>query len=321
MATDQGPVVQSALLRAELIRLRKDSGLTQEQVAQDLDWSPSKLIRVEGGRSSVTKVDLDALLTEYGLTSESHRERLQALNRGSRERAWWAAYRGDNMNPTYFEYVGYEAGASFIRQFQSGAVHGLLQTPEYAEALTSNSVDAVRVGPAVKFRMQRQAELAKRSTPPRLYFVMDEAIIRRHVGIRQDPGIMPAQLRHIAGRSERDESVTVRVIPFKAGAHPGLAGPFSLLEFDGAMPDLLYLDAGREATLITGSDPRIGQYADDFEVLLENSLSAAESIELILQVAEEMSLFPISNTWPSNPVGTRGKHQRLCINNFDLISP
>ena len=104
---------------------------------------------------------------------------------------------------------------------------------------------------------------------------------------------MPAQLRHIAGRSERDESVTVRVIPFKAGAHPGLAGPFSLLEFDGAMPDLLYLDAGREATLITGSDPRIGQYADDFEVVLENSLSAAESIELMLQVADEMSLFPL----------------------------
>ena len=82
MATDQGPVVQSALLRSELIRLRKESGLTQEQVAEDLDWSPSKLIRVEGGRSSITKVDLDALLTTYGISSESHRERLQALNRG-----------------------------------------------------------------------------------------------------------------------------------------------------------------------------------------------------------------------------------------------
>ena|ERR1700733_3714672 len=320
MATDQGPVVQSALLRAELIRLRKDSGLTQEQVAQNLDWSPSKLIRVEGGRSSVTKVDLDALLTQYGITSESHRERLQALNRGSRERAWWTAYK-DGTNPTYFEYVGYEAGASFIRQFQSGAVPGLLQTPAYAEALTSNSVDAVRVGPAVKFRMQRQAELAKRSPQPRLYFVVDEAVIRRHVGISQDPGIMPAQLRYIAERSEHDESVTVRVIPFTAGAHPGLSGPFSLLEFDGAMPDLLYLDAGREATLITGSDPRIGHYADDFEVLLENSLSAAESIELILQVAEEMSLFPFTNAKPSSPTGTRGKHQHLCVNNFAFIPP
>src|ERR1700679_2521617 len=105
MATDQGPVVQSALLRNELIRLRKESGLTQEQVAGDLDWSPSKLIRVEGGRSSVTKVDLDALLNQYGITSESHRERLQALNRGARERGWWLAYR-DEIHPAYLEYVG-----------------------------------------------------------------------------------------------------------------------------------------------------------------------------------------------------------------------
>jgi transcriptional regulator with XRE-family HTH domain len=308
MATDQGPVVLSALLRAELIRLRKDSGLTQEQVALDLDWSPSKLIRVEGGRSLVTKVDLDALLTEYGITSASHRERLQTLNRGSRERAWWAAYR-ESAHPTYVDYVGYEAGASFIRTFQWGTVPGLLQTPEYAEALTSNSVDAPRVGPAVKFRLQRQAEMAKRSAPPRQYFVVDEAVIRRHVGIREDPDIMPAQLRHIAERSEDDASLTFRVIPFKAGAHPGLAGPFTLLEFEGAMPDLLYLDAGREAYLFTGPDPRIGHYADDFEALLENSLSAAESIDLILRVAEEMSsLLLITNT---SPADIYDNHQHL----------
>jgi hypothetical protein len=163
--------------------------------------------------------------------------------------------------------------------------------------------------------------MAKRSIPPRRYFVVDEAVIRRHVGISQNPAIMPAQLRHIAERSEREESLTVRVIPFTAGAHPGLSAPFSLLEFEGAMPDLLYLDAGREAYLIAGSDPRIGQYADDFEVLQENALSPAESVDLILQVAEGMSLFPIATTRPSSIVNIRGKHQHLCLNNFDLISP
>jgi transcriptional regulator with XRE-family HTH domain len=288
MASDQGPVVQSALLRNELIRLRKDSGLTQDQVAADLDWSPSKLIRVEGGRSSITKVDLDALLTKYGISSESHRERLQAMNRGARERAWWSAYR-DELNPTYLDYVGYEAGASFIRQFHGGIVPGLLQTPDYAKVLAANSTDAVRVAPAVKLRLQRQAELARRSTPPRQYYVIDEAVIRRHVGIKLDPAIMPDQLTHIADRAQHEELLTIRVIPFAAGAHSGLAGPFTLLEFEGAMPDLLYLDSGREASLITGSDPRIGQYADDFEVLLESALPATESIELIRRAAEDLS--------------------------------
>lgn len=288
MPNDQGPVVMSALLRNELIRLRKDSGLTQEQVAQRLDWSPSKLIRVEGGRSSITKVDLDALLHMYGITSESQRERLQALNRGARERAWWADYR-DEIIPEYLEYVGYEAGAAFIRQYTAGYISGLLQTPEYAEILTANSVDAVRVGAVVKIRLQRQAELAKRSIPPRQYHVIDEGVIRRHIGISQDPAIMPNQLRHIAARAEGEESLTVRVLPFKAGAHPGLSGPFTLLEFDGSMPDLLYLDSGRDVSLITGSDPRIAQYADDFEVLVETALPAVESIEFLRQVAEEMS--------------------------------
>jgi transcriptional regulator with XRE-family HTH domain len=289
MAVDQGPVVQRALLRSELIRLRKDKGLTQEQVAGQLDWSPSKLIRVEGGRSSITKVDLDALLTVYGVSSESSRERLQALNRGARERAWWAAYREDNLNQVYVDYVGYETGASFIRQFQTGFIPGLLQTPEYAEALTANAVDAIRVAPVVKFRLQRQAELARRSAPPRQYYVLDESVIHRSVGVSGDASIMPGQLLHLADRAQREELLTVRILPFKSGKHRGLTGTFTLLEFEGAMPDLLYLDSGRDTSLTIGDDPRIAQYADDFEELLEGALPAEESTAMIRKVAEDLS--------------------------------
>jgi transcriptional regulator with XRE-family HTH domain len=288
MATDQGPVVQSALLRNELVRLRKESGLTQEQVAAELEWSPSKLIRVEGGRNSITKVDLDALLTRYGLTSESRRDQLQALNKGARSRGWWNSYR--DTSPTYLEYVGYEAGATFIRQFVSGFVPGLLQIPEYAEAVTVNSVDAVRVASVVELRMQRQSELAQRDPRPRQYYVLDESVIRRHVGIAKDPAIMPNQLRSMAGTAQEDDLVTVRVIPFGAGAHRGLSGPFTLLEFDGGLPDVLYIDAGR-ATFVTmsGNDAQVAEYRDDFELLLEDALSAEKSIDLIQSVAEEMS--------------------------------
>ncbi|HEX4218317.1 MAG TPA: helix-turn-helix transcriptional regulator, partial [Acidimicrobiales bacterium] len=289
MASDQGPVVQSALLRNELIRLRKESGLTQEQVASALDWSPSKLIRVEGGRSAITKVDLDALLARYGVTSESSRDRLQSLNRGARERPWWASYR-DEIRATYLEYVGYETGAASIRQFMAEAIPGLLQTPEYAEVLTSNSVDAVKVAPVVKLRLQRQAELARRSGPPRQYYVIDESTIRRHVGIKQDPAIMPNQLRSLADRAEADERVTVRVMPFSAGAHVGLAGTFTLLEFDGALGDLLYFDSGRSSVLVSGDDLQIAQYADDFETLLGEALPAGESVDFIRKAAQDMSL-------------------------------
>ena len=126
---------------------------------------------------------------------------------------------------------------------------------------------------------------------PRQYYVVDEAVIRRHVGIAKDPAIMPDQLRTVADRAEHDDLVTIRVIPFQAGAHRGLYGPFTLLEFDGGLPDVLYIDVGRGefATMVMGNDPRVAEYQDDFELLLEDALPADKSIELIRRVAEEMS--------------------------------
>jgi transcriptional regulator with XRE-family HTH domain len=289
MASDQGPVIQSALLRGELVRLRKERSLTQQQVAGAMEWSPSKLIRVEGGGSSITKVDLDALLTKYGVTSESHRERLHALNRGAKERGWWDSYK-ESVTPEYLSYVGFEAGAAFIRQFQMGFIPGLLQTADYAEVVTAvGQVDPGDVGLLVRLRMQRQSELAQRSVPPRLYFVLDEGVIRRRVGIKRNRAIMPNQLRSIADRAERDHLLTIRIVPFDTGAHPGLIDPFTLLEFEAGLPDILFLDANRSAVMISGDDPRVTEFAEDFEVLLEDALSAEESIKLMRSVADEMA--------------------------------
>lgn len=288
MASDQGPVIQSAILRSELVRLRKAKGMTQEQVAGNLEWSASKLIRVEGGHSSITKVDLDALLTQYEVTSQDERERLQKLNRGAKQAGWWEEYRND-APADYLNYVGYEAGASFIRQFPGTVVPGLLQTPAYAEALTAISVDPVRVAPVVRLRMQRQTELARRESPPRRQFVLDEAVVRRHIGVEKDPAIMPSQLLHIVSQAEQDDLVTVRLIPFSKGAHAALSGPFTLLEFDGGLPDVLYLDTGKEVINMLASDNRVSEYADSFESLLKVALPADESLAFIRAAAEEMS--------------------------------
>ncbi|MEU6041256.1 MULTISPECIES: helix-turn-helix domain-containing protein [Actinomadura] len=288
MASDQGPVVQSALLRSELVRLRKEKGMTQEQVARALEWSPSKVIRIEGGKNAITRTDLQALLMVYDVTSESRQERLQALARGAREPAWWNAYKNE-LDDTFLNFVGYAAGASFIRNFHGTVVPGLLQTREYAEVLATGMANPTSRALAVKLRMQRQEELARRENPPRQYYIIDEAVIRRHVGIQTDPVIMPNQLRHIADSAERSDLLTVRVIPFSRGAHLGIYGPFTLLEFEGGLGDVLYLE-GRPGTsaMITGDEPRIAEYRDNFEVLLEEALPAGESLELIRQAAEDL---------------------------------
>ncbi len=290
MATDHGPAVNGAQLRGELTRLRRASGFTQQQIAKELFWSPSKLIRVEGGHSGITRVDLDALLSRYGVTSDDELERLHELHRASREAAWWDDYR-DSIAPTYLNYVGFEAGASSIRQVQIGFIPGLLQTAEYAEAVTViGNVAPENVRKIAGLRLQRQAELAKRSARPRQSFVIEEGVIRRHVGIRKDRTIMPAQLRVIADRAERDELVTVRVIPFDAGEHPGLFGSFTLLEFEGEVADVLYLDSGQGLiNMIDAEDPQMAEYVDDFDELLDVALSAEKSIEFIRGIAQEMS--------------------------------
>ena len=290
MATDRGPVVQSALLRGELVDLRRASGLTQNQVASALDWSSSKLIRIEGGQSSISQVDLDALLTRYGVTSESRRERLHTLNRGAKEPGWWDKYK-DEVAPIHLTYVGFEAGASYVRQFQSGFLPDLLQTADYAEAVTGNSVDAARVAAIVSLRLERQSELAQREPRPRQDYVIDEAVIRRYVGSAKSPDAMCDQLHQIADRAEQDDLVTIRVLPFHVGTQRGLYGSFTLLEFDEGLPDLLYIDAGRGefAKPVKGDNPRVVEYRNDFEFLLGNALSAERSIELIRRSAENMS--------------------------------
>ena len=85
---------------------------------------------------------------------------------------------------------------------------------------------------------------------------------------------MPEQLRHIADRAEHDELITVQVMPFAEGARPRLSGSFTLLEFDGPLSALLYLDAKRKISLLTGSDERVARYAGDFELMVETALPA-----------------------------------------------
>jgi transcriptional regulator with XRE-family HTH domain len=287
MAVDQGPVVQSAILRGELVQLRRNSGLTQGDVARALEWSTSKLIRIEGGRNSVTKVDLDALLSQYGVDSGDHRQRFYSLNKVARLRGWWDAYRNEIEDP-YLKYVGYEAGATFIRQFPGTVVPGLMQTPEYAEALTLCTNEPAKVPAVVKLRLQRQIELAQRSEPPHQYYVLDEAVIRRHVGIHDDPAIMPNQLDRIADDAAGNDLVTVQLIPFRAGEHGGLTA-FTVLGFSGVLPDLVYLDSGKgEVADITGEDPQVAEYAANFETLLDLALPENESISFIRNVAAEM---------------------------------
>src|SRR5580704_7099732 len=124
------PVVQRRRLRTELRRARLDAGLTQEQVATAMDWSLSKLIRIENGTVGISMNDLKAILAHYKITDDRRSAELIALSRGARERSWWNSYR--DVAPRLIQLIEYEAAAFIARNFQPLIVPGLLQTEEYA---------------------------------------------------------------------------------------------------------------------------------------------------------------------------------------------
>jgi transcriptional regulator with XRE-family HTH domain len=287
MASDPGPVVQRARLTAELQRIRRDAGKTQEEVARALDWSPSKLIRIEGGNVGISTTDLQALLRYCGITDEARIQELSILARGARGRGWWDPYKED-LSPAYSTYLGYELGASLVRSFSPLLVPGLLQTEEYARALTIEYRPTPVAEAVIEVRMLRQDRVFNREDLPQQHYVLDEAVIRRRVGGQRDPGIMPRQLNHLLQLSRRPD-ITLELIPFERGSHFGMRGEFTVLGFENGPAGVLYLENAQGSDLTVAESDQIASYLEAFEHLRQLALSEDETASFIKEAISQMN--------------------------------
>lgn len=286
MAGSPSPVVQRRRLRAELRRARLEADLTQDQVASAMDWSLSKLIRIENGSVGISTNDLRAILQYYKITDSDRIAELVAMGRAARERSWWSEYRDVASRPV-LQVIEYEAAAIISRNFQPQVVPGLLQTEEYARAvlgsLNSQSPQE-RIDSLVDIRMRRQ-ELLDRADPL-LFFIMDEAVVHRLVGGK---AVMRRQLRRLSEVSAKP-NVTVEIVPFSAGIHPGMLGPFVIYEFpDAADDDTVYLE-NQQGEFINRDDPEeILAYRERFEQLRELSLGPKGSRDFLDKLDDDLS--------------------------------
>src|ERR1700733_3359854 len=218
MPTEQSPTVRRRRLSLELRRLREAARLTCEEVAEHLECSASKISRVETGRVSVSPRDVRDMLALYGVDPQQL-DGLVQLARESRQKGWWHAY-SDTMQPRFATYIGLEDAAAEIRTYEVNLIPGLLQTEDYARTvisagnLTGSQEDVER---RVALRMGRQPTLTG-NEPPQLWAGLDEAVLRRTVG---GQGLMRMQLDHLVELAATP-NVAVQVIPFVAGAHPGM---------------------------------------------------------------------------------------------------
>ena len=163
MAVPVSPMVRRRQLMAELRRLRDAAGLTQEDVAGRLDWHPTKVMRIETGRTAPHPNDVRVMLALYGVSDPEQAAALVKLAQDARQRGWWYSYRDVLLNRYEF-FIGLETEASSIRNFELALIPGLLQTEDYARALIGGGpmeLDAGDVDRRVEVRMTRQQILAQ----------------------------------------------------------------------------------------------------------------------------------------------------------------
>lgn len=282
-ATDHSPTVRRRQLIAELKRLREVAGLTQEDLAERLDWHHTKVFRIETGRTGPHPNDVRVMLDEFGITDREQRDALVQLAKEARQRGWWYSYR-DVLPSRYEFFIGLEEEATSIRNFELAVVPGLLQTEDYARALVQGGpleLEAEEVERRIEVRMTRQ-QLLTRPDRPQLWTILDEAAIRRVIG---GPDIMRAQLRQLIEMGEQGKT-TIQVVPYTVGAHPGTTGPFIILSFaEPGEPDVVYMETiGGNLSVDKPED--VQHYTTAFDHLRAVALSPADTRTMLLAAAE-----------------------------------
>lgn len=281
MASNVNPTVRRRRLGQELRRLREVKGMTAEEVAERLLVSQSKISRLENGRRSISPRDVRDLCGVYDVEDQRVVESLMEMARDSRQQGWWHAF-GDIP---YSVYIGLETDAASLRVYEPQIITGLLQTHSYAEALIQGALPETSptdIEKRVKVRMRRQERICAENNPLRLWVVLDEAALHRRVG---NALVMREQLEHLAEMS-RLPHVTVQVLPFEVGAHPGLNGQYAILEFaDTTDSSVVYLE-GVTSDLYLERAQDVQKYTVMYEHLRAQALSVAQSRTFIEDAAK-----------------------------------
>ncbi|MEV1290548.1 helix-turn-helix transcriptional regulator [Micromonospora sp. NPDC049679] len=277
MSAVQGPTLGRRRLRARLRAARIAAGLTQEQVASAMEWSPSKMIRIEAGTVSISTTDVLALVRLYDVTDERRVDELVALARRSRLRHWWSSLRA-TLPPSYAAYIGLEAETSSILYFHPTGLPNLFQTESYATAGATRTGEGGQ--PAV--RLGRQREVLGRPDPPQVVAVLDEAVLRR---IADGPHDLRDQLHHLLSLS-REPHITIHVLPFTTGVNHH-HGPFAILQFAEAhAADVMYVESAAAEDVVDRPGV-VDAYRGEFERLCGLALSPGETSALLDRMAGE----------------------------------
>ncbi|MDV6010893.1 helix-turn-helix transcriptional regulator [Haloechinothrix sp. LS1_15] len=274
------PTVRSRQVSAELKRRRKEAGLTTGEVGKRLGVSQSKVSRIENGQLGLQVEEVAALLGLYHVPQQ-RRDEVLDLVRSAAEPGWVRAHHS-GLPAQWQDLIELEGTTSALANFQPLTIPGLLQTAEYARTIIRDASETTlsesELDTMVAARLGRQTVLS-RAWPPSLHAVLYEPALRVPVGGQE---VLPAQLRHLVEMAKRPR-VTVQVVPLAAGPHPGLEGPFMIMEFESD-PPLVHLENRARSTFLEEAS-HVESYRLAWERIRAKALPPARSAELITEFA------------------------------------
>ena len=279
-----GPTIARWQLGRQLRGMREAAGMTHGDIASELGCSESKIYKIESGDVGINRGDLLVMIDRYRVMDAGLRAAVLDLQRQGKQRGWWARY--GQLPNAYAMYVGLEGAATALRNFELGVVPGLLQTEAYAHAVISASrldspdETARRVG----LRIERQRCLTE-DPALSLWAIIDEGALHRQIGGRE---VMRGQLQRLT-EVMRLPNVTVQVLPFTEGWHPGTLGSFSILEFpDEVHSPVVYVETLAGDAHLERED-EVRRVTLVYTHMHAAALSASRSRELIAARAKDLA--------------------------------
>jgi len=232
--------------------------------------------RIEKAKSSISVNDLKVLLPFYGITKKEKVDELVAMAKAARQSPWWRRY-SEVAPPALLELIDYESAASSVSQFETMFVPGILQTEEYASAVLQVFYDEKsvpeKVAALVDLRTRRRDLLAGENAP-KFSFILDESVLHRLAG---NPGITSRQLLHLVNAAELP-NVTVQVVPFTAGLHPGMKGPFELIQFEDTPDENVVFLEGPRGDFLSDEPRETENYLEAFKRIADTALGPSDSV-------------------------------------------
>ncbi|MCX5204525.1 helix-turn-helix transcriptional regulator [Streptomyces sp. NBC_00237] len=277
------PTERQRRVGAELRKMRIAAGMSTEFAAGLLGVPRTNVPNMESGRSGISAARVRTLACNYGCPDQDFVDALaeMATRRG---RGWWEPYRGQ-LPAAILDIDEMEWHAKRLRIALSVHMPGILDTEEHARAVFEQVIPPLP-GPDVDLRvthrMARQAVLVK-PDPPVIDLIVHEAALRMEFGGSK---VAKRQLEHVLNESERD-TVTVRVIPFKAGGFPG-AGQ-SVIYAEAAVPqlDVVELDSTHGPEFLD-SEMQLRKYRAQLDQMQEVALDPIESRDFIRTIADDL---------------------------------